>query len=372
MEEETSIEQTGGVSSASTPILEPTLGRDSVRIPFKFHGEGGEFFRIWIVNIVLSILTLGIYSAWAKVRTKRYFYGNTELDGDRFDYLGDPLAILVGRILAIVLLAFYQALLGFAPSFFSGLIGLLFLAALPWVIYRALRFNAQMSSWRGVRFGFDGGWAGAAKAYLLWPLFGVVTLGFGMPYAWFKQNQYLLSNYRFGASASTSTAEPTDFYLVALAVFGFAGFGGLVLFGFTSSFGFAGLSSDGEFDFNSLLALGGLFAGALYFVFYVMVFAVYEARYFSTVYNNIEISGNYLGSSVSIVGLGKIVVGNTVLMLVTLGIYYPWARVRMTQYLQDNLWIDAIDLDSFVAKSGDGNDPLGEEIGEVFDIGIGI
>ncbi|MED5348372.1 MAG: DUF898 family protein, partial [Pseudomonadota bacterium] len=42
---------------------------------FQFHGEGGEFFRIWIVNLVLSIVTLGIYSAWAKVRTKRYFYG---------------------------------------------------------------------------------------------------------------------------------------------------------------------------------------------------------------------------------------------------------------------------------------------------------
>ena len=372
MSEETSIEQTGGVSNVSTPIPDPTLGRDPVRIPFKFHGDGGEFFRIWIVNIVLSILTLGIYSAWAKVRTKRYFYGNTELDGDRFDYLGDPVAILVGRILAIVLLVFFQALLGFAPPFFSGLIGLLFLAALPWVIYRALRFNAQMSSWRGVRFGFDGGWAGAAKAYLLWPLFGVVTLGFGMPYAWFKQNQYLLSNYRFGASTSTSTTEPNDFYLVALAVFGFASFGGLVLFGFTSSLGFNGMASDGEFNFDALFALGGLFAGALYFVFYVMIFAVYEARYFSTVYNNIEISGNYVGTSVSIVGLGRIVVGNAVLMLVTLGLYYPWARVRMTQYLQDNLWIDAVDLDSFVAKSSDGNDPLGEEIGEAFDIGIGL
>ncbi|ENY72193.1 hypothetical protein G114_09394 [Aeromonas diversa CDC 2478-85] len=47
-------------------------------------------------------MTLGIYSAWAKVRTQRYFYGSTELDGDRFEYLAEPLRILKGRIIALL------------------------------------------------------------------------------------------------------------------------------------------------------------------------------------------------------------------------------------------------------------------------------
>jgi len=101
---------------------------DSVRAPFVFHGQGGEFFRIWIVNIGLTLLTLGIYSAWAKVRTKRYFYGNTELEGDRFDYLGDPIAILKGRILAVALLVAYQVLVSFAPPVITGAVLLLFLS----------------------------------------------------------------------------------------------------------------------------------------------------------------------------------------------------------------------------------------------------
>ena len=53
--------------------------------PFSFTGTGGEYFRIWIVNLILSILTLGIYSAWAKVRTNRYFYGNTQVDNTGFE-----------------------------------------------------------------------------------------------------------------------------------------------------------------------------------------------------------------------------------------------------------------------------------------------
>ncbi|RYZ95608.1 MAG: DUF898 family protein, partial [Proteobacteria bacterium] len=35
------------------------------RQTLEFRGQAGEFFRIWIVNTLLTILTLGIYSAWA-------------------------------------------------------------------------------------------------------------------------------------------------------------------------------------------------------------------------------------------------------------------------------------------------------------------
>ena len=56
----------------------------------RFSGQAGEYFKIWIVNIVLSIITLGIYSAWAKVRTKRYFYGNTHFKNHNFEYQLQP------------------------------------------------------------------------------------------------------------------------------------------------------------------------------------------------------------------------------------------------------------------------------------------
>ena len=75
-------------------------------MPFRFTGNGGEYFRIWIVNLFLSIITLGIYSAWAKVRRNRYFYGNTRLGNAGFDYLADPKAILRGRLIAVAVFFF--------------------------------------------------------------------------------------------------------------------------------------------------------------------------------------------------------------------------------------------------------------------------
>src|SRR5450631_3526359 len=75
---------------------------------FEFSGTGAEYFRIWVVNLLLTILTLGIYSAWAKVRRLQYFYRNTEMAGSSFDFHGSPTKILVGRLIALVMLIGYN------------------------------------------------------------------------------------------------------------------------------------------------------------------------------------------------------------------------------------------------------------------------
>src|SRR5271167_2635068 len=82
----------------------------SVRAPEKliFSGRGAEYFGIWIVNLLLTIITLGIYSAWAKVRRLKYFYRHTELAGSSFDFHGSPTKILIGRAIALLMLLAYN------------------------------------------------------------------------------------------------------------------------------------------------------------------------------------------------------------------------------------------------------------------------
>jgi len=120
----------------------------------QFSGRTGEYFGIWFVNLLLSIVTLGIYSAWAKVRTQRYFYGNTRLAGASFDYLADPISILKGRLIAYA----FVISLGLSARFSPLLYAVLFLtmvAAMPLAMVLSLRFRARNSAWRGVTFGFD-------------------------------------------------------------------------------------------------------------------------------------------------------------------------------------------------------------------------
>lgn len=107
--------------------VQPVHG--SAPVPFRFTGSGGEYFRIWITNLLLTILTLGIYSAWAKVRRNRYFYGNTRLAEAAFDYHATPQTILKGRLLAV-----------------AGVLVVAFFLVLPWLVVRAMTFRARNTS----------------------------------------------------------------------------------------------------------------------------------------------------------------------------------------------------------------------------------
>ena len=119
-----------------------------------FTGSGSEYFRIWVVNTLLTLSTLGIYSAWAKVRRTRYLWQNTRLDGFAFDYHARPIAILRGRILALSLFGFYTY--AFEFSRVAGIVALLLICALgPWLFMRSQQFKLANTSWRGLRFGFE-------------------------------------------------------------------------------------------------------------------------------------------------------------------------------------------------------------------------
>ena len=68
----------------------------------EFTGKSGEYFRIWLTNNLLILLTLGIYFPWALVRKKKYFYNNMALQGHNFDYTAKPERLLIGYTIYIL------------------------------------------------------------------------------------------------------------------------------------------------------------------------------------------------------------------------------------------------------------------------------
>ena len=159
----------------------PAFNAEARIEPFKFTGSGSEYFRIWIVNLLLTILTLGIYSAWAKVRRLRYFHGNTTLAGSSFEYHGQPLQILKGRLIAVAVLIPYFLVAWFFPPW-DALFILLFFVLTPFLIVRSRLFTSRMTSWRNIRFDFVGGYGRAAGVYIGLMLLMIVTFGLIFPY----------------------------------------------------------------------------------------------------------------------------------------------------------------------------------------------
>lgn len=187
--------------------------------PVVFTGKAGEYFGIWIVNLLLSVVTFGIYSAWAKVRRKKYFYNNTLVDGVGFDYHANPIAILKGRIIAFVLFVLYSVLSGFSPIA-GALLGLALFLALPWIIVRGMTFNARNSSHRGLRFDFDGKYGEAALVFIGYTLLIFITLGLAIPFVAQRSHKFVVDHHKFGASHFQMNALVKDFYMIYLKLFG--------------------------------------------------------------------------------------------------------------------------------------------------------
>lgn len=345
-------------SAAAPPAAVPPVAAapfasgESRLLPFEFHGEGFEFFRIWIVNLLLSILTLGVYSAWAKVRTLRYFYGNTRVDGSSFEYLATPLQILKGRIVAFVLLLLYLVVGEVFPV--AGIVlPLVLILATPWIVVRSLAFRNRHSAWRGVRFGFDGSSAPAMKAFLLWPLAGVLTLGLLVPLALQRQQRFLVEHARYGTSVFAFEAGARDFYALFLKLLLVFAAGGALAYVLGQVFAPLG---------PLVLALG-----------YAVGFACFNTGFTNLVYGHSRLGAHRLVARYELGSYLRLMLGNALGMVLTLGLFYPWARVRNARYAAGHIDLAAADgLDGFVADERRAVTATGGEVADLFDVAVGL
>jgi uncharacterized membrane protein YjgN (DUF898 family) len=338
--------------------------------PFTFTGDGREYFRIWIVNLLLSVVTLGIYSAWAKVRRLQYFHRNTRVAGFGFDYHGPPAAILKGRLIALVwmLLYFGASLLGPLATFAA--IGVLMLA-MPWVVARSLRFRLHNTSYRGVRFQFSGSTRSAYWVYLGLPLVSVLTLFILVPFAQHQAKRYQYDNSALGRTPFAFKAPVGDFY-VAIVVAGFLSFALFVagMIGIAVVMIASGQTSPQ--DPNAELPAGFL---PLFLIVYGIAIlagqALVTARLQNTIWEHTRLGGHRFVCRLKAWRLFVILLTNLALTLLTLGLYRPFAQVRLASYLAGAMTlVPAGSLDDFVVAEQGHVSAVGEEAADLFDFDI--
>jgi uncharacterized membrane protein YjgN (DUF898 family) len=350
----------------------------------EFTGDGAEYFRIWIVNLALTIVTVGIYSAWAKVRRLRYFYGSTRLAGAVFEYHGQPLQILKGRLIAVAFLVPYAIFNRTAP-----LVGSLFALALlflyPFVIVRSRQFHLRMSSWRNLRFGFDSTYGGAVKIYLLLPLLVGITLGLYYP-AWHRaKDRFLTANSRYGTTHFEFDAK-TGGYYAAYALTSLVFLGALVallvVYGVLGAAGaLAGLDV-----FKHLLTTTdpvartriAMMLGVTVWIFIVpgpglLAAAMFRVRTLNVAQNGISLAGNRVASSLAFWSFYWLLLSNLLLIVVTLGLFTPWATVRVARYQFEHLQVQVNgSLDQFVAAPTDASGAAGEGFTDLLNVDFGL
>src|SRR4051812_5427143 len=342
------------------------------RYPVEFSASAGEYFRIWIVNLALTIVTLGVYSAWAKVRKKRYFYAHTKIAGEGFEYRGNPVAILKGRIVAVALLVAYS-IAGQVSPLLQGVLALLFAIVFPWLYVRSLAFNAYNSAYRNIRLNF-GATYGQALGLMAWCAFvTVITVGLGYPYARAKLTRFSAEHHRYGTAAFALPSLIRGFYGVFLRLVGLTILFGGVLFALGAA-AMAGAPAGSPRAVLMMMMPIGMFA------LYLMWFAYPRARVGNLVWNKLTIGGGASGAPqvrfenhLRARDLAWLYFVNVLALVVTLGLATPWAVVRTMRYRADKMTLQVIGgLDGFVAAQATEVAAAPEEVGEMFGFDFSI
>ncbi len=367
--------------------------------PFRFTGTTGGYFRIWIVNLFLTIITVGLYSPWAKVRKKRYVYGHTWVADSNFEYHGNPIAILKGRLIAGAALAVYYGVGHFMPKVAAALALVLFAAA-PWFIARSMAFNAFNSSYRNIRFRFVAGYKDVLKA--IWPmavvlifplllpeidpegktappaLFWVVILGqflalsvvYPAVVGGLKRLHVTRSSY--GVTAFSLDMTLGDFYLIYLKsyllLFG-VGIGGIIIFsivGFMAAF-VMGKSAASAYVFTGLIMVGYFFVAAIQI-------AYTRSRVNNMLYSRARLGGTIrFESKLAAMRLAAIYLTNLLAITFSLGLAVPWATMRALRYRAEVMTVIAeSSLDEMLAGMNAEVGATGEELGEFLSIDLSL
>lgn len=350
------------------PVAPPPPPPDLSPRPFRFGGSGSEYFRIWIVNLLLSLLTLGIYSAWAKVRRLRYFYGHTSVDGGSFGYHASPIAILKGRLVAYTVVLVFAAV-GYVAPLVANILYLPLLVLMPIVLVRAFRFRAANSSYRGIRFSFEGMENDAFRVYLLLPLIVPFTLGLIYPFVVARQREFYVDNSRLGRSPFRLAMPTWPVYRIyGLAALVGLGWLGVALFVAAGAMVAGGGDSDSPI-FGGGVAVAVLFAYLGIGVLYVGVRTAFE----NLVWNHTWLDEHRFASRLRIGRMLGIYLVNILTIAVTLGLAVPWARVRLARYRAESLTLlPGGPLVSEADPSIDRDGATGAELSEAMDFDMGL
>jgi len=379
LELERTLDGDGFKRQAATPAANVTPS-DRAPLSFEFTGKAGEYFKIWIVNVCLTILTLGIYSAWAKVRTTRYFYGNTWLDGSSFDYLAKPMAILRGRVIAFVVLAVYAIVVNLLPPA-EPIFWVMFICALPWLVVKALSFRARNTAYRNVRFDFRGGLREATLVYIGFMAFlTFLTAGLAFPYFVYRQSRFAVMNSAYGQTGFGFDAKAGRFFWVYAKAMGGAILGIIGLFAvfYFAQQGMAWLGIDpknasADPRSHAIVAAMVLIITIPLNLWFFFLGVYVRTAIANLVWSHASVGKHRLRSDLQVGKMLAIYLSNAFAIIFSLGLAIPWAKVRLARYRVQNMSLyPAGDLDDFIARERAEVGAAGEGISEAFDVDLGL
>lgn len=367
---------------------------------FVYDGRLGELYGIFIVNLLLSLVTLGFYRFWAKTRMRRYIWSHLSLHGDAFEYTGTGVELFIGFLIVVAMFFVATVLktvidLASPPdSPLPALTGLLFALGILYLVfvarYAAQRYRLTRTLWRGIRGGMTGSaWAWGLKAMLLGVL-SAITLGFAGPWVQMRLLDDRVNNSYFGdakASMHSSSVPLYIAFLIGLAIT----WGGmfaimLALVGIAAGSGLgadliaAGQNTDNEeagrrmgevfkAHMGLVITLGVFFYLSL-IVLSLLAFARYYVAMAREIAAKLTLAELRFGTTITNWRFISIMLSNALIFLFTLGLGLPIVVHRFMRFLTGNIQVYGEIEGSQITHADLPRPRYGEGLLEAFDPGL--
>lgn len=309
------------------------------RYPLNYNGKGSEYFGIIIINWLLTIITLGLYYPWAKARQLQYLYSSSFFNDDSFTFHGTGKEMFKGFIKALIIFgAMYAILLIFIaiemPTIGLIIFYVLLFALFPLAIHGSFRYRMSRTTWRGVRFGYRGNRNEFIKSFFKWIFFTIISIGFYGAWMTINIRKYIIEHIRMGNLRFKYIGNGADFFILNLIGY-----------------------------FLTMITLG-------IYLFW------WQKDLFAYFVDNIKIVGDEhdgatFKSDATAGDFFKLLVGNFLLIIFTLGIGYAWVVTRNLEFAARHIVIEGnIDFDTIQQTEEDYRDATGEDVGDILDIDL--
>ncbi len=264
----------------------------------EFRGQGAELFGIEIVNVILCVLTLGLYYPWAKARSLRFYYGNTYFMGDPFTFHGTGREMFIGMLKAFAAIAALVAIVAIGEEIGLVVAYLCAIALTPIAVHGALSYRMSHTSWRGIYFGYRGDLGQMMGLYFKGLGLTLITFGIYGPWFIMDWNRYIMGHLRAGSA----------------------------------KFGFEGKGAD-----YLGIALGGYLLTIVTFGIYGFWWIKNMFNYFrNNSYIQVEDDRYFFEGDATAGDVFNLTIGNFLLIFLTLGIGTPWAIIRSLRFTAEH------------------------------------
>ena len=314
-----SVPDPGNEYTYSHPMHQPVefvYGENIRRIPLVFNGSGLAYAKIWIVNLLVCLFTAGILLPWAQARSRRYFYQHTSLGGQEFGYTAQIAKTLLVQVVLTAYLGNLLYSFFYSPGFFVLGIAML-MGLLPLFILKLNQFHLGNSYYREIPLHDNLSIVGGYITFLFLPLLIIATAGLAAPWAALKMQQRLVRSKSFGQFAFGFKGNWISYVPLLPPVI------------------VADLISFGIFYWSDKVP--AIAAAFVLCATWLMVFVRWRIILTNAQWNATFHPLGHFASTWDLKTYNALLMRNICCCMLTLGLYWPWAKIHSAHYKAEHL-----------------------------------